>query len=180
MKKVCIILAEGFEESESMTIVDILRRAHIHCDMVGFNEYVIGGHGILVKCDEILSQETSQYDMIILPGGYPGVTHLLESKELTDVLVTMNNNNKYICAMCAAPLVLEQAGLLKGKNYTAYIGYDQKIKEGTYVHQLVVKDGRLITSQGPATTYEFSYALVDELGGDSSVLKEKMLYNLIK
>lgn len=93
-----------------------------------------------------------------------------------EILVRMNENRAYIAAMCAAPIALERAGILKGKNYTAYVGYDQKIAEGNYLSDIVVVDDNVVTSRGPATAYAFAYKLVDLLGGDSRSVKERMVY----
>lgn len=176
MKKAAIIVAPGFEEGETLTIVDIIRRAHLQCDMYGFDKVVEGGHGISVQCDKVLNHEVIDYDMIILPGGYDGVANMTNSKELLLILHEMNDKGKYICAMCAAPIVLEKANLLENKNYTAYIGYDQKIHQGYYLEDKVVIDGNIVTSRGPATAYAFAYKLVDLLGGDSLSVKKRMVY----
>ncbi len=82
-----------------------------------------------------------------------------------------------MAAICAAPIALERAGLLEGRRYTAYVGYDRKISAGEYQEDIVVRDGNLITSRGPATTYAFAYALVDALGGDSAPVKARMVYH---
>ncbi|MDD8048981.1 MAG: DJ-1/PfpI family protein [Thomasclavelia sp.] len=176
MKKSAVIVAPGFEEGETLTIVDIIRRANLECDLVGFSKTVEGGHGITITCDKVLDDAITNYDMVILPGGYPGATNLLNNDELINNLQIMNNQNKYICAMCAAPIVLEKANLLVNKNYTAYVGYDKKIKQGNYLEDIVVKDGNIITSRGPATAYAFAYKLVDVLGGDSLTVKNRMVY----
>lgn len=176
MKKAAVIVAPGFEEGETLTIVDIMRRANLQCDMFGFDEVVEGGHEISVRCDKVLSDEVIDYDMIILPGGYDGAANMRDSEEMMSVLCAMNEKGKYICAMCAAPIVLEKANLLVDKNYTAYMGYDQKIKQGYYSKDKVVIDGNIVTSRGPATAYAFAYKLVDLLGGDSLAVKKRMVY----
>ena len=176
MKKAALILAPAFEEGEALTIADILRRAELGCDLVGFTSVVEGAHGISVQCDRLLEADVADYDMVILPGGYGGAAAMRDSDLVMQILKTMDQNNKYICAMCAAPIALERAGLLQGKNYTAYLGYDKKIKEGTYLEDKVVVDGHLVTSRGPATAYAFAYKLVDLLGGDSLKVKNRMLY----
>lgn len=176
MKKVAVIVAPGFEEGETLTIVDILRRANISCDMVGFHEIVEGGHHISVKCDKTLNQDVIDYDMIVLPGGYGGVDYMKNREEFISILQEMNEKNKYICAMCTAPVVLEKANLLIDKKFTAYQGYDQKIKQGYYLQDKVVIDDNIVTSRGPATAYAFAYKLVDLLGGDSLAVKKRMVY----
>lgn len=176
MKKVAIIVAPGFEEGETLTIVDIIRRANLQCDMFGFDHVVKGGHDISIQCDKVLSLEVIDYDMVVLPGGYDGATNMRDSQEVLSILHEMNQKGKYICAMCAAPIVLEKAGLLTNKNYTAYMGYDQKIKQGYFLEDKVVVDGNIVTGRGPATAYAFAYKLVDLLGGDSLTVKKRMVY----
>ena len=177
MKQTAIILAPGFEEGEALTIADILRRADIACDLIGFTLEVEGAHQILVRCDKTLEQfVAADYDMVILPGGIPGATNLKDSDRTIEILQKMSESGKKVAAICAAPIALERAGLLKNKNYTAYVGYDEKIKDGHYQTDIVVKDQNLITSRGPATAYAFVYALVDELGGDSLAVKNRMVY----
>lgn len=176
MCRAAILVAPGFEEGETLTIVDIIRRAGLVCDIFGFSQVVKGGHDISLQCDKILSEEVIHYDMVILPGGYEGVTNLSNSEEVISILRSMNREQKYICAICAAPVVLEKADLLIGKSYTAYPGYDKKISQGTYSEDKVVVDGNIVTSRGPATAYAFAYKLVDLLGGDSLAVKRRMVY----
>ena len=176
MKKVAVIVAPGFEEGETLTIVDIIRRAHFQCDMFGFDKVVEGGHGICVQCDKILNDEVIHYDMVVLPGGYEGAANMRDSEEVISILHSMNEKGKYICAMCAAPIVLEKANLLVDKKFTAYQGYDQKIKQGTYLNDKVVIDSNIVTSRGPATAYGFAYKLVELLGGDDLAVKKRMVY----
>lgn len=177
MTKVAVLVAPGFEEGETLTIVDILRRASIECDMIGLSEEVTGGHDITVRCDKVLYPTLAEdYEMVVLLGGYEGAVNLRDSEQVIAILKEMQHTDKYIAAMCAAPIVLERADLLENKNYTAYVDYDKKIASGHYKEDIVVVDGKLITSRGPATAYAFSYALVDILGGDSAAVKARMVY----
>lgn len=176
MKKAAVLVATGFEEGETLTIVDIIRRANIQCDMFGFEKFVVGGHDITVQCDKLLNDKVLNYDMIILPGGYEGAVNLRDNEEVVFILQKMNADKKFICAMCAAPIVLEKANLLANRKFTAYIGYDQKIKQGYYLEDKVVIDENIVTSRGPATAYAFAYKLVDLLGGDSLAVKNRMVY----
>ncbi|MCF0260918.1 MAG: DJ-1/PfpI family protein [Erysipelotrichaceae bacterium] len=176
MKKAALLVAPGFEEGETLTIADILRRAQLQCDLIGFKKDVTGAHDITVRCDKVLSDEVKDYDMVILPGGYSGADALKNSAEVQDLLKEMDRKGKYVCAMCAAPIALEQAGLLHGRKYTAYRGYDEKIKDGTFLYDIVVVDGNLVTSRGPATAYAFAYKLADLLGADSLKVKNRMVY----
>ena len=178
MSKVAVLFAEGFEEGEALTIVDIIRRANIECHIVGVKDELIrGAHDIVVKADCILDESTSECDMVVLPGGLPGATNLRDDEKVIKLIQKMNEQNKFISAMCAAPIALEKAGVLENKNYTAYPGYNEKIKtSGTYLEDEVVVDGNLVTSRGPATAYAFAYKLVDVLGGDSLAVKNRMVY----
>lgn len=176
MKKVATILANGFEEIEALTIVDVLRRAGFDCDTIGFEESVTGSHQIIVEVDRLWNGDLSDYDAIFLPGGMPGAANLRDYEELIAALQAERNNGKTISAICAAPIVLARAGLLKGKNYTCYDGFEQEIQDGHYLKETVVKDGNLLTSRGPSTALALAYALVDHLGGDAQRLRESMLY----
>ena len=179
MKKAAILLAPGFEESEALTIADILRRAQFTCDLVGFEPVVEGSHQIFVRCDRLLCElrpEQPEYDMVVLPGGMPGAANLRDSEQVMSILHSMDKANRLIAAICAAPIALERAGLLENRNYTAYVGYDARIQAGHYQTDIVVRDANIITSRGPATAYAFAYALVDALGADSIAVKNRMVY----
>lgn len=176
MQKTAIIIASGFEEGEALTIADIIKRAHLQCDLVGFEQEVKGGHEIIVRCDHILNETLLDYDMVILPGGYGGAEAMKNNPTLISYLQQMNEKGKYVCAMCAAPIVLEKANLLVDKKFTAYQGYDQKIKQRTYLNDKVVIDSNIVTSRGSATAYGFAYKLVELLGGDDLAVKKRMVY----
>ena len=185
-KKVAVMFAEGFEEIEALTVVDILRRSDIECDMVSIkNEMVQSCHGVYIKADKIISNiEKEDYTMVVLPGGLPGADNLEQCEAvILWVKEFANNFNKYIAAICAAPQVLGKAGVVKGKEVTSYPAQEfrAKLKEANYIddnEQSVVVDGNIITSRGPATAFEFAYKLVEILGGDVESLKNGMLYNL--
>ena len=152
MKKAAVILAPGFEEGEALNVIDILRRAGVDCESVSLSgKQVTGSHKITVLCDRELAADVSGYEM--------------------------DKAGRFVCAICAAPIALERAGVLEGRTWTAYPGYDQKIKAGTFSGDEVVVDGNVITSRGPATVFAFAYRLAEALGCDVSELKEKMLYH---
>lgn len=186
MKKVAVLLAEGFEEIEALTVVDVLRRAGITCDTVSIkNEEVTGSHNIIVKSDKIFNDEDiKNYDMIVLPGGLPGAENLANSEKVLNVLRDFSKDeNKYVSAICASPaIVLTKAGIEEGKFVTSYpdSDYEKMLEKANYVNELVVVDGNLITSRGPATTLLFAYKIVDILGGDSQNLKNGMLWNMLE
>lgn len=185
MKKVAVLLAEGFEEIEALTVVDVLRRAGIVCEMVSIkNEEVTGAHNIVVKSDKIFGDDIKNYDMIVLPGGLPGAENLAKSENVLEALgMFSKDKNKYIAAICASPaMVLPKAGIEEKKYITSYPDeeYEKMLENANYVDELVVVDGNLITSRGPATTLLFAYKIVDVLGGDSTSLKNGMLWNMLE
>ena len=176
MKKVALMLANGFEEIEALTVVDVLRRAGFICDMIGFEEAVTGSHQITVKVDQVWNGNLSAYDMVVLPGGMPGSTNLRDDDRLMEVLQEFQAEGKFVAAICAAPIALDRAGLLNGKNFTCYDGVEANIEKGSYQKQTVVVDGKLITSRGPSTALPFAYELVHQLGGDADQLASSMLF----
>lgn len=185
MKKVAIMLGEGFEEIEALTTVDVLRRAKIECDLVSVKEeYVKGAHNVVVKADKVVQKDLIDYDMIVCPGGMPGAENLANCEILIDTIKEFNNNdNKYIAAICASPaVVLSKAGITNDRYVTSYPGeeFEGVLEDSNYVEELVVVDGNLITSRGPATTLLFAYKLVDILGGSSENLKSGMLWNMLE
>lgn len=178
MNPIAVLFAPGFEEAEALTIVDILRRAGLPAESVGVaGREVTGGHGITLKTDKTLNEVSADgLEMAVIPGGCPGVDRLLESEEALALLREMDAQGKWLCAICAGPRVLDKAGVLENKRYTAYPGQEDKITTGAYCEDIVVRDGNVITSRGPATVYAFAYALVDALGGDSLAVKNRMVY----
>ena len=176
MDKVAVMLAQGFEEIEALTVVDVLRRANITCDMVDFEEQVTGSHAIQVTADRVFDGDLSDYDMIVLPGGMPGSAHLRDNQALIQELKSFEQEGKKLAAICAAPIALNQAGLLKNKKFTCYDGVQEQIIDGQDVKKPVVVDGHLTTSRGPSTALAFAYELVEQLGGDAEGLRTGMLY----
>lgn len=181
MKKVAVMFATGFEEVEALTVVDIMRRANITCDMVSIakeNLNVTGSHNIEVKCNKVISEELKDYDLIVFPGGMPGATNLRDNAEVIELVQYFNKNNKLIAAICAAPIILAKADIIRDKNITSYPGFEKELEGCNYKEDRVVVDGNIITSRGPATAMEFSYKLLEVLGSDSyKSLSKGMLYN---
>lgn len=185
MKKVAVFLAEGFETIEALATVDVLRRAGIKCDTVSIQgEYVKSAQDVVVKADKLIDNSINDYDMVVCPGGLPGAEYLSKDERVLEVIRKfVVDENKYVAAICASPaMVLSAAGIEEGRYITSYPGDDLEnlLDKSNYVEELVVIDGNLITSRGPATTLLFAYKLVDILGGDSSKLKEGMLWNMLE
>ncbi|CQR25119.1 intracellular protease 1 (Intracellular protease I) [Streptococcus varani] len=178
MAKVAVILADGFEEIEALTPVDVLRRADIECDTIGLTgECVTGSHGIPVLADKVFDGDLSIYDMIVLPGGMPGSANLRDHDILIQALQKQSASGKYLAAICAAPIVLNRAGLLAGKKYTCFPGQEADIEQGHHQTDLVVIDDHIVTSRGAGTALAFAYKLVDLLGGNGNKLAQAMVYN---
>ncbi|MGB7568561.1 MAG: DJ-1 family glyoxalase III [Chitinivibrionales bacterium] len=164
-KHAIIILADGFEEVEAITPVDLLRRAGIAVTMLGLTSLdVKGSHDIVVKTDMVLNDFSGKYDALILPGG-PGHKNLLESHKVLH-LVNTSFQQKLLCAaICAAPSIFGKAGILKNKKATCFPGYEDKLGEAIFVKERVVRDDNIITSRGAGTAVEFALEIIDYLVG---------------
>ena len=178
MARVAVLMAQGYEEGETLTIVDLLRRAEIECHTFYFeDEFVEGMHHILVKGDKKFSDEIKNYDMIVLPGGRPGGANLKNNPDVIKMVQYFNEHNKYIGAMCSGTIVLSDAKVIEGKKVTGYTGYAEKLIGGLFIDDVVVADQNIITSQGPATPYPFAFKIAEVLGKDVSVMKERLMYH---
>lgn len=178
MARVAILMAEGFEEGETVTIVDLLRRAGIECHTFSFDkDFVRGMHHIYVKADKKFGEEVKNYDMLVLPGGRPGGANLKNNPEVIEMVQYFNQENKYIAAMCSGTVVLSEAKVISGKKVTGYTGYAEKLIGGQFVEDVVVFDQNLITSQGPATPYPFAFKMIEVFGKDVTEMKERLMYN---
>ncbi|MCR5482718.1 MAG: DJ-1/PfpI family protein [Clostridia bacterium] len=174
-------LAEGFEEIEAVTVVDILRRARFDIQTVSLTGSldVTGAHGITISADTIIEKaDYDDCDMIILPGGMPGTVNLAQSEILMNRIREFAEGNKYVAAICAAPMVLAAAGILQGKKATIYPGMENKLEGAKVKKDTVVTDGRIITSKGPGTAMEFALVIVELLRGKpiASTLKKDLIF----
>ncbi len=169
MASVLIPLAQGCEELEAVTVIDLLRRAAIDVVTAGLDDKPVkASRGTVLLPDTTLEQAMQQdFDMLVLPGGLPGADHLNQDPRIHGLLKKFIENNKYIAAICAAPKVLASAGLLKGRHATCYPGsLDEVDTEGVMFEQKpVVIDGRIITSRGPGTAMDFALVLIEQLLG---------------
>lgn len=163
---VYVFLANGFEEIEALGFVDILRRAEIAVKTVSINENnaVCGSHGINVIADVLLNQiEKDNLEAVVLPGGMPGTLNLYENLKVREILELAVKNNKYVGAICAAPMILGQLGYLKSKKATCYPGFEDKLIEAETTCERVVKDGIFITSRGAGTVQDFAHCFIATL-----------------
>ena len=171
MKKVLVAIAPGFEEIETITVVDILRRAGARVTLAGTVPGILkGSRDIKLETDEILDNIIEkEFDLICLPGGQPGTDNLKKDTRIEKILKRMQNQNKYIAAICAAPTILKKAGILKDKSMTCHPSVQSNFH--CYVNDRVVVDEKLITSQSPGTAMEFSLKLVEILFGADRLKK---------
>ena len=161
---VYVHLATGFEEVEALTVIDLLRRAGIEVKSVSITgeKRVMGTHNIPVEADIVFEEaDYASCEMIVLPGGLPGADYLGEHEGLTAQIRDFAANDKYLAAICAAPSVLAELGILDGKKGTSYPGFGTKIEN--FVDEPVVVDGNVITSRGLGAAIDFGLALIELL-----------------
>jgi len=176
MSKVYVFFADGFEEIEGLTVVDILRRAGVETQMVSIKEDVMvtGSHGIAVKTDVCLKDsDCSDADMLVLPGGMPGTKYLGACEKLTDLLIKFYAEGKKVAAICAAPSVLGDLGILKGKKACCYPGFEDRLAGAEVVFDEVAVDGNVTTSRGMGTAIPFALALTAQLVSEEKALELK-------
>ena len=181
-KKVYIFLADGFEDIEGLTVVDLLRRAGIDIKTVSIKEtkQIQTSHGITMLTDTTFAEtDFADADMLVLPGGMPGTKYLAGYKPLTDLLTDFNSKGKKIAAICAAPSVLGQAGVLEGKHATCHPGFEEKLTGASVSYDNVVTDGNVITSRGMGTVIDFGLAIVSYFGSEELVedVRKHLVYN---
>lgn len=169
LKEVAVLLAEGFEEIEALTIIDILRRGGVKvrtASIVPHNQCIIGCHLVPVVADcNIADLNANNLDGVILPGGLPGAEYLAKSKSVQQLLQKMDSQNKMIAAICAAPIALSMAGVLK-ERFTCYPTLEEAIEQKGYISdEKVVVCENVITSQGPSTAMIFALTLLELLQG---------------
>ena len=167
--RVLVPLAQGCEELEAITIIDLLRRAGIEVISAGLDaENITASRGVkLIPDTDLESALKDDYDMIVLPVGLPGVDYLDNDPRIKSLLKDMVASDKYTAAICAAPKVLANAGVLVGKTVTCYPGFldDSALSDLTVSDEAVVRDGKVITSRGPGTAMDFALELIEVLSG---------------
>lgn len=164
MAKIVFLMADGCEEVEALTGVDILRRAGFDVDMAGLSGETLikGAHGIDIKADIFIdSINIKEYDAVVLPGGAPGYKNLSNDERVRSLVIEANKENKLIAAICAAPTVLGGFGLLEGKNACCYPGMEDGLIKANVKEDAVVVDGNFITSRGVGTAIDFALSIVE-------------------
>ncbi len=174
-----ILLAEGFEEIEALTQTDVLRRAKIDVLNVGVTGMeVTGSHNITVKADISIEEAANNVpEGIILPGGIPGTPNIAKSEDAISLIKKVNDNKGLVAAICAAPSILGELGLLEGKKAICYPGFEDKLKGAEITKKAVVKDGNIITSRGAGTAMDMALAITEYIKNESSKpLAKSMIY----
>ena len=169
MAMVYVLLANGFEEIEGLTVVDILRRGRLDCETVSIEESlsILGSHSIKLEADRMFNDtDFAAGDMIVLPGGLRGTNALMVHEGVKQLLKEYKKADKWICAICAAPSVLGMNGILEGKKAICYPGFEDKLLGATVVPGAkAVVDGKVITSRGMGTAIDFALKLLEVLEG---------------
>ncbi len=176
-----VFLAEGFEEIEALATIDILRRAGMDVETVSVTEKreITGSHAITVIAD-ITGKEVKLNSMeaVVLPGGMPGTLNLKASDSVKSAIKYAFDNNKLMCAICAAPLVFGNAGFLKGKKAACYPGFETELIGADVVYEPVIRDGNIITSRGAGTAHLFAFEILKYFGKEKEAaeLYKGMIY----
>lgn len=186
MKKMLMLLAEGFEEVEAVTVIDYLRRMDIIVDTCSINgeRKVAGGHRITIETDKDIGKINSikGYDGLIIPGGLEGAIHLRDDGRVIELIKAFYDEDKILAAICAGPMVLNRAGILNGRKVTSYPGFDNDLKNSEYKDDIIVQDGNIITARGPAVAAYFALKLVEILIGEERVgeLRNDILLDMVE
>jgi len=179
MPKVVVLLADGFEEIEAIAIIDVLRRAGIEVTVAGLHGGLIeSARRVRVAPDTTIDTITvDDFDMIVLPGGQPGSDNLNANARVKSLIQDFHGKGKLTGAICAAPYVLANAGVLEGRHVTSYPSFSGKLAGAIYQEKVVVEDGNIMTSRGPGTAVCFALAIVEKLVGKEKAtsVKEAML-----
>ena len=173
MPRVCVLMAQGFEEMELVITVDVLRRAGVTVDIVTIGETVepvVGSRQIRMVPDRVLAGlDPASYDGVVLPGGLEGTERLGKSTGVLELVRTMAQAGKLVAAICAAPVILAESGLMDGRRITCHPGAVSRVSRAVFEPHRVVTDGPFVTSRAAGTTFEFAFKLVERLAGPEKV-----------
>jgi 4-methyl-5(b-hydroxyethyl)-thiazole monophosphate biosynthesis len=181
MSNLLALLAPGFEEIEALTVIDLLRRADIEVNVAGLEkDWVTGSHAIRVKPDCYYRDiKPAGYDCLFLPGGQPGTNNLKQDPLVLQWVKAFYTSGRLVTAICAAPTVFLEAGILEGKRVTSYPSEKDKFTNCTYLEDAVVEDGTVITSRGVCTAIPFALHLIARLKDQQTAdtLAERILFD---
>ena len=177
MNDVLIILADGFEETEAVITIDVLRRMGFDVCVASLNDdlQVTASHKVKITADCSLNDcKNKDFKAIVLPGGMPGALNLKNSNDVIELVKKTNAKGAFVCAICAAPIVLSQAGILENIKFTVYPGFEKDFKTSP-LSDMVVQDKNIITGKGPGAAFDFARQIVQALGKDASQVAKGML-----
>ncbi|MFW5890516.1 MAG: DJ-1 family glyoxalase III [Marinilabiliaceae bacterium] len=179
-KKAVIFIAPGFEEIEALTPADVLNRAGADVELISVTEdkSVTGAHGITIVCDRVFEgKPIEEKDIIILPGGMPGAKNLQAHQKLGEMIKDYNKREKWIGAICAAPMILGEMGLLEGRRATCFTGFEKHLKGARLYPVPAITDGHIITGRGIGAAMEFALEITSNLFGPDKAaeLRERMV-----
>jgi 4-methyl-5(b-hydroxyethyl)-thiazole monophosphate biosynthesis len=172
-KRVLVVLAEGFEEIEAVIPIDVLRRLEFDVTVAGLIDSVVtGAHGLAFNADCMFDNvDAADFDAVLLPGGMPGSANLRDNISLGEFIIEMYDAGKLVTAICAAPIALGKAGILKGKKATCYPGFEDQLDCGEYTANRTEVAGNVITGKGPGAAFEFVVKVATALGKGVEVEK---------
>lgn len=173
--KTMIIVNNGLEECEALMTYDLLYRAGIDVELVGFTSEVVSSHNVTFKAHKLLDEiDPGDYECLVLPGGMPGTTNLENDQRVQKLIDLFHSQNKYICAICAAPSILIHKGLLKDDKFICFPGFESGLRPS---NQKAVQDDKFITGKGLGAAIEFSYLIIKNLVSEE---KAKEVLNKIQ
>lgn len=186
MAKALVLMAIGFEEIETVTVIDVLRRANVEVTVAGLTPNIVEGvHAIKIVPDTNIDNiNVNEFDAIVVPGGNPGYKNLRNDSRVINIVKEAFNTNKLVAAICAAPAVLSDAGILEGKACTIYPGMENELEKGKGKPKQdnIVEDGNIITSRGPAIALPFAIKLAEKLAGKqvAEAVSKKTMANILR
>lgn len=181
-KRIVMLMVDGFEEAEAIATADVLARLGFELCLTGVeNELVTGAHGIIVKTDRLIADiALDDFDALVLPGGMPGSMNLRDSAAVIDLVQNAEVAGKVIAAICAAPMVLAQAGVIEGKRVTCYPGFEEHLGTAVCTGARCEQDGNIVTAKGVGVSFEFGAAIAQALGIDHGEIEQLFKAMIIK
>ncbi len=173
MSSVAVLVADGFETIECLTVVDVLRRGGVRATLVSImpTREAVSSQQITISCDTTFEEVNfDDYDYVVLPGGLPGATNLRDDDRVCGI-VSEFADHKHVAAICAAPYILGELGILNGRHATCYPGFEKSFPEGAYTADKVTVDGNIITASGMGQALPFALAILNDIAGNTAVDK---------
>ena len=184
MKKAAILISKGFEEGETMAVVDVFRRAGVQLDLVSAEGEVVESNcHVKVFADKLLDETLREYDMLIVPGGSPHISIIPENPLAMEIIREFDKDpEKYLVGICSGPVVFAKGNMLAGRKVTSYPGekYEKYFTDADYSSDMIVVDDHLVTCRGPVTGFCLGFTLLDLLGEDGDKMRNRMLYNQLR